>query len=369
MLNYIDWYIVELKLRLEKQIPSDRLATVTAEVESHLKESAKTLSANGLLSEEEAMRTAVGQFGLPDQIAHAYLRERNGKFLGVRPIWAVLGSALLAICSWNFAWLTMSGPFDHFGETWQNGIAALICFVSTILFVLACKAGRRLYSGPVALFGGFASLALVVLFSWWIIGADPDQQQGISRFHMARDKTNIQVALTRLDGLQRYFEDGAKTFGTATSAAEIDGSFKSEAAAFARLNLSRMTTTIYPVDYELGGGSSDGQFVIPHRSIFAMVDGRVYALEYAKDLASAKVAWKENYPVAMKELRVNQIGMHRMLDQIAEAQGGRLFYPHRQLEWPVIIQTLVLTFYLVLLDLLAFRLGRRRGTWPKRAFA
>jgi hypothetical protein len=366
MLNYVEWYLVELKLRLEKHLQADRVQAIIDESESHLKLATEARIAELSMSEEQAMLSSIKSFGRPDVIAQDHLRESNPTFLGLKPVLGVLGFGLVALLSWNFAWLTMDGPFDHFGETWQNGIAAAICFVATILFCVACRAGRRSYARPISALGVLTSLVLVILFSWWIVGG-AGYDQGVSRFHMARDEAKIKLTIARMNGLEDYFRQGASLFESATSESVIAAKFKSQDEAYRALGLGN--TSVYPIDYEQGGGSLDGRYIIPHREIFPMVDGRIWGLEYSKDFLSAKKAWNDNFPVAMRSLRRNREGLQAIMNSINQARQGRLFFHHELLSWPVVVQTMFLAIFLLLMNAVIFRLSRHRGIWPARSIA
>jgi hypothetical protein len=277
----------------------------------------------------------------------------------------VLISALVAILSWNFAWLTMSGPFDHFGESWRNGIAAVVCLVSTVLFVFACRSGRRSYLGPVAGFGVAMVALLVIGFSIWLVGGQK-YEQAVSRFHIARDASKLENTIQRLDVLESYFERGAKEFAAAKTVSDLPIEFTSEKAARSYLDLG--DTTIYPVDYHKGG-SEPGTLIVPHQVIFAMVDGRIMCLEHAKDLSSAKSKWLSHLPKALASLKFRRNQSSRLLGAIGEAREGRLIFFNQHFSNEVANMTITFIAFLLLLQSIAFRIGCRRTHWPRRASA
>lgn len=354
MHNLLQSYLDDLRRELNGVVPADRLDTIVSECASHVNESASDLGAQQRLSEDDAFRLAIESFGTPKEVAQKHAELTRRTFLGADPKWAVLGAAMLSIAAWNFALLTMSGPFDHFGETWQNGIAAGICLAAMVVFCKACRSGQRSFFRPVAIMGAAMTLGLVALFSWWIIGAN-DTEQGVSRFHLARDRSKIESSISRLNGLGAYLKEGENVFARATSDQDIPEVYRSEKLAYARLELGN--TSAYPVDYFSGGSNTHGQFLIPHREIYAMVDGRIWALELGRDLKSSKAAWTANAPLALTAIQSETAHMDRLLGQI---ESGQWFSYHMLLVWPVVIQTTVLVFLLLLLDQIMFRIPQRK---------
>lgn len=366
MLSYFDWYLVELELRLAKSVPAEQLETILAETRSHLMESAKRLVEETGAEEGVAAKAAIDAYGTPDLVALGYLRESNPRFLGMRASQAVLLWAFAAIYCWDFAWLTMSGPFDHFGETWQNGIAAFACAVTTVLFAKACHASRRWQAPRVAAFTGAFALSLIFIVSFWIVG-DNDTMQVLSRFHLSRDIDQIQGTIHRLDGLSAYFREGEQLFAKAGPGSALPASFTSEKEAYRRLQLGN--TTAYPPESWNSDEKSTGEFLVPSRSVYAMVDQRIWALERVTTLTEAKAVWRERSAAAIASTIRSQERLGVLLEHAREAISGRLFSFSKRVYQPVVNCTICFLPFLLVADLIAYRIGRRRTLWRRRAMA
>jgi len=366
MLSYFDWYLVELELRLAKSVSTQQLETILAETRSHLMESATRFAGETGADEGVAAKAAIDAYGTPNLVAVGYLRESKPRFLGMKADWAVLLYAFAAIFAWDFAWLTMNGPFDNFGETWQNGIAAIACAVATVLFAKACHASRRWQAPRVATFTGAFALSLIFIISFWIVG-DNDTMQVVSRFHLSRDIAQLKSTNRRLEGLKAYLKEGSQFFSKASPGTPLPASFTSEEEAYHRLDLGN--TTAFPPAVWHFADKSEGEFLVPSRFIYAVVDGRIWSLERVMTLAEAKAIWRERAAAAIASTERNQERLASLLGHAQEATSGRLFYFNRRVYRPVIDWTLGFLPFLLAADLIAYRIGRRRTLWRRRAMA
>src|SRR5205823_7775420 len=163
MPEYINWFVVELRLRLAPHLSMERVETLTREVESHLRELSRKNIASLGMSEQHAQAAAVEVFGRPDKVALDYLRESNPRLFGIKPICFVILGGLGAIGCWDFHWLSLRGHFDIFGDTWQNGLAGFVGTLALAMFVAGCKAGLRSFRLPILATGAVTLAALPFL--------------------------------------------------------------------------------------------------------------------------------------------------------------------------------------------------------------
>ena len=390
MCKAIGWYVKELRLLLAPNMRAGRLVEICMETQSHLEEEAKRISEKLGVDAEQAAWLAIDAFGEPQRVAHTYVRESGRTVFGMPSLWAVLGGALVAIACWDFHWLTLGGPFDHFGDTWQNGLAGVVGAIALVLFALGCRASFR-WNGPrLGAITLATALALLPVLSVWIV-SDPSgspRDQGVSRFHLARDREKLKVTLFRLDALKIYVLEGKKVFAQAKSINDLPAQYREPEAAAKILGtdaeVSGSVMGAYrdrPSRYFTGGMLSpryipaggiaepveEPAVLIPRGGVFAMVDGRIYGLS-STDFRTAKGVWADSN-ANVQEIKIQRDAIKGLLGAVDEASHGRLFFSNPWVTVQAFFWTLSMGVLLLFLDFAVWLLVRRRKARPGMALA
>jgi len=365
MSNLIDWYLVELRLRLERKMPGDRIETIVREAESHLGESVQRQVALGV-DQESAEQAAIQAYGRPEKVAVAHLRKTRQKLWGMSPVWVTVFGSFVAIACWNFHWLTLGMFFDNFGEVWQNELAGALGVCGLALVFAAAQGAFRSHRWLIAGSTVFAALASIPIVSYWMIGElGAPFYEGVSRFHLSRDVPNLEHTIAKLDLNRAFVARGIAAYQNATSEAALPEDLTFARAAARELWEEEFTPAV--VGRGMGRG---GNFVVPRRyGAFAMVDGRVWVLGTVLHYEDARKEWLIQGPVVAGQIDEQRRGMTSLLANAKQAQAGRMFFFNPALYSETFIGTLVLLPGLLLVDWLGVLIPRARRRWPGRALA
>jgi len=361
--DYINWYLVELRLRLQPYFGQSKVEAIVSEVESHLCETSLELRKTPGMTQVQADLEAVRAFGEPQRVATSYLQESNPKFWGLKPLWVVLSSGLIALACWVFHWISLGGYFDNFGATWQNGLALVVGLSALSIFTAACRAGHRSYFKPLLGLGFGTPIGLVLLLSFWVVGSK-DNQQGFSRFHLNRDIQVAHLSLKRLDRLEMYLQEGISAFSKSQAAKDLPLQFRDLSAASARLDLSSLME--YSHLYDGLQGPKPGFFIVPSNYVSAYVDGRIWGVYTEDQFSGAKRAWSERAIEALAQIGPQREGLKGLLASAKEAQSGRLFFFNSRVYSEAVVWAILFMPILLFLNSMAFRWGQRRPVWPAR---
>ena len=370
MSKAIGWYVTELRLLLAPHLQAKRLLQVCMETESHLEQDAERLRGELGVGAEEAAWLAIEAFGKPQTVAQTYVRESGRTVFGMKPHWAIFGGSVAAIASWDFHWLSLWGPFDNFGETWQNGIAGGIGVVALVLFALGCRASFR-WNGPrIGALMAATALLLVPIMSIWIITdatAGNVGQRGVSRWHMARDAQKLRETVDRLDALEGYLIEGKKEFAQAKTIDDLAVQYRVPEAA-AKILGTDPEASGSVMGAPRGRSTQDGTCVfIPSWFVSAMVDGRIYALDMAT-FEHAKTVYA-NAQAYTERIRNERLHTSSLLTAVDQASHGRLFFPNPWLTVQGTFWTISMGVLLILLDTGIWLIVRRRKARPGMALA
>jgi len=365
MPDYINWYCMEIRLRIVHHISEERVEIIVREIEGHLRESAQRLMEQNCLSSNEAEKAAVEAFGKPGRIAMGYLRESRPRIAGLRPLWVVLAGAFLATASWDFHWMSLGGYFDNFGATWENGLAGLVGFLGLILFGLGVRAGYRSYRLPVLGFGVAMSLGVLMLTSFWIVGSTFDHQ-GFSRLHLSRDARQAQASIATLDEFKGYLAQGAKAYVSAKSAQDLPSSIRFAAIIDRVSGLG--PGELREQRFSPNELSPTGDYFFVPRSVMAMVDGRIWGMDTVQGFAKAKAEWA-NADKYAGDIDVERRKFEGLLASADEARSGRLFFFNPDVYRDPVCWTIVFMPLLLIVDGIVSGLVRRRPSWRGRALA
>lgn len=374
MHNLIDWYIVELRLRLNTALTADRIDEIAKEAELHLRESVNHRTGPGV-SVESATEAAIAAYGSPDKVARGFLRGQRLKLFSLNPtLWTLLG-VFIAIYCWCFHWLTLGGIFDNFGATWQNGLAGIFGFGALALIALSARA--RLKSNWVAVVAGtvVAAGASVPLVSAWVI-PDAGQFQGISRLHLKRDAATVASTLEKLRVYDAFMERGVKAFAAAKSPDQLPDDMRDAKVAATEFGVAALDPSIelHPVNPLLAESdialNRGGAYPVPRSyGIFAMVDGRIWAVDATARFEDAKRIWSTTGSAACKSTRFQIQNFEVLLANAREAEAGRIFFPVPYLWQETVIGSIMLLPLLLLVDGVAAFTAKPRRRWPNRVLA
>lgn len=363
MSRMIDWYLVELRLRLNKSLPPDKIDEIVKEAECHLQESVQR-RVGPAITEPDAIEAAIEAYGKPEKVALGFVRGTKQTMLGINPVWWAAYGALMAIFCWNFHWLTLQGYFDHFGETWQNGVAGLVGVLALALMMIAVRAGLRSYR--LALTGlTFAAAALSIpLMSYWMIPA-PNFWQGISRLHLNRDLPKLEVELGQLRSYQSFAERGLREYANANSAGDLSLDMRNPSVVAKEFGIVRLDPAMVGLQVDHGGA-----FVVPRQyGAFAEIDGRMWMLETMARFEDAKKAWSVTGPKELQEITTERANLSALFGNATAAKNGKLFFLDPELYLQTVIGTVVLLPLFLLLDWIAARSARPKRRWLRKALA
>ncbi|MBN9503678.1 MAG: hypothetical protein BGO01_04905 [Armatimonadetes bacterium 55-13] len=368
MSEYLHWYLVELRNRLDPKLPQRKVHEILSETEDHLKESARELAEEFGWNENDSMLAAIQSYGDPEKVALSHLAASDPKFWGVPPIWVIFGSALVAIWCWNFEWLSLRGFFDHFGETWENGFVATLGVFALVTFFRACRAGYRSYRKEVMQLGFVTAFGLVFLMSTWMISV-PDQWQGISRFHINREEKNLWSNLTALNRIEDLCELGRNKFGQAADPGQIP--FQFEITADLRgaydhiLSLNRgKSPTVSQMEQTVVNS-----YIVPGSVIFVTPSKPLWFFQQEDRFDVARKRWAASGPSTQKAIQGARDEINLYLAAIAQARSGRIFFFDSRVYGKPVVLTLLFLPALLLLEAVAYNRSRRRSPLPVRVIA
>ncbi|HTQ11051.1 MAG TPA: hypothetical protein VMI31_13375 [Fimbriimonadaceae bacterium] len=358
MANLIDWYLVELQLRLDCDLPESRVEEILKEAEQHFQQSVRSRQEKNV-SLEDAVEDAIREYGSPERVARAFLRAWPHRVLGMKPEWAAVAGSGVALFCWCFHWMTLGGYFDNFGETWQNGIAGIVGFAALALLFRAAQAGRRSHWAVVActtlIFG---AVSVPILSVWMIPNPDQKEEQGISRLHLSRDIASVERTIAKLGEYRDFMSRGIREYAAAASPADLSSDLRDPALAGRR----------FGDDWLIHIGGRERTFLVPYDGVFAEVDGRVWALLTSSSLINAKVEWLAKGPNDLAAIDRQQASLSQLLVSARQAQTGRLFFFDPRVYGEALVG-LPLVLPLFLLDLAGYLASASRRRWLKRVFA
>lgn len=127
MLDYVNWYLVELEHRLRHHRDSSDLIL---ETRSHLEERVDDLMTKGF-DRSEATKRAIAEFGDPDEIANQAIGFRRMSTRAL-VLWSIaLGLAMVSWLPAMFAQMLGRGPYDD-ASTYLTGPAITLIVVSIL---------------------------------------------------------------------------------------------------------------------------------------------------------------------------------------------------------------------------------------------
>jgi hypothetical protein len=345
---------------LDARLPAERVDAIVKETESHLLESMKNRLGSGV-DDAEASRLAIEAYGQPDRIAAAFFAKSRRRVLGIDPRWWVAASSILAIWCWNMEWMSFRGAFDIFGDSWIWVAAGFAGVVALAAVANAVRAGLRSYRSWIAGISlGIVALSAPLMSFWMIPGTS--EWQNISRLHLSRDTANVEQTITRIGAYGDYLNRGLAAYAVAKSASDLPLEFRDVVTAQTELHTQPAPGYYTPTGYVPFGG-----LPVPSRSgAMAMVDGRIWALNTAKEFDVARDEWLKNGPLALSHLPRQTSDWEVLLRNAHEAQSGRLFFPEPMLAKQVAIQTLEFLPVLLLVDWLAAASVTRRRRWAHK---
>ena len=357
MLDYINWYLVELKLRITPRIPEDRLETILKESRSHLVQSSERIALEKGIDTRHAALLAIEDFGSPEKVAQTYLRESHPRLFGTKPIVTVIISAVIATFCFCYPFVTLHGYFDVFGESWQYLFVGVLGIFSLVLFALGCRAGYRSNTFTLLATSGTMVLGSILLLSFWIVGSNG--YQGFNRFHLGRDVSTAHSTLNKLENLARYYQAGKTAFANAKTASDIPSEFTSPTLADKVIGLSDAWLE------ERSHGNSPSpeklSYIIPGSSVSGYVDGRVWGPEVeVLTLKEAQNSWKENADRALQSIPRAENDLNVLLASAQEARSGRLFFLNRDVYSETDASIITFTPALLIFDWVLYVTGRRR---------
>lgn len=157
MLDYVNWYLVELEHRLRHHRASSDLIL---ETRSHLEERVDDLKAKGF-DRSEAMKRAIAEFGDPHEIARQATGTRR---MSVRAftLWSiVLGMTMVSWLPASFAHMLGRGPYDD-ATTYLAGpaIVLIVVLILVIRFRNWIGASACAFAAGFALLGSFVAAGM-----------------------------------------------------------------------------------------------------------------------------------------------------------------------------------------------------------------
>jgi hypothetical protein len=361
--NLIDWYVVELKLLLHEKMPFGKVEKIVMEAEAHLRESVACKVAEGM-PEAIAAASAVEAYGRPERVAMGFLRGLPQKLWGLNPVvWAGAG-CLLTIYAWNFHWLTLSGPFDNFGESWQNGLAGFVGLLGLILTATAVRAGLRPYRLALSGFTLAATLIAMPLMSFWIIQT-PGNFEGISRLHLSRDLPKVEHALTVMSSYEDYLKQGLREYASAKSPTDLSPGLRNPALAATRFGEPTLYPAVLGVTLDHGGS-----YVVPRQfGAYFGVRGGASVLETMAEFADAKKHWAEFGPKDLTDVKEQHRSFEALLANARSARAGKLFFPNPDMWISTTFATLFLWPFFLLVDWFAYRTAQPKRRWSLQVVA
>ncbi len=144
-LNYIDWYLVELRRRLIDSMPLDQESSFILETRNHLESLTEEFVTNGM-DQRAAEVAAIERFGTPDKIASDCIlgirRKRERRLIQFAGI-------MLAIWTTDVVWDGVSNLRGYpFGYTYSLTLAPLIILFGLYSLVLGKLPSRAWYALP-----------------------------------------------------------------------------------------------------------------------------------------------------------------------------------------------------------------------------
>ncbi len=363
MAKLIDWYVVELKLLLNQKMPASRIEKIVMEAEAHLNESVSRKVAEGL-TESEAAASAIDAYGRPEKVAMGFLKGWPQKLWGLNPVWWAGAGAWVTIYAWNFHWLTLSAPFDNFGNLWQNYLAGVVGLIGMAIITASIRAGLRSYRLPLAGFTVLAALLSIPLISYWMISV-PGMYEGISRFHLSRDLPRVEHNLKAMNMYDAYLTHGISEYASASKSSQLSEDLQNPAAAASKFGAEKLYPAVLGITLDPGG-----KYVVPRRfGAFFLVNGSAIVLETMASFDDAKKEWSEFGPTDLKQVRDQRVGFIRLAAYGRDAKAGKLFFPNPDLWIGTVFWTLILMPAFLLVDWLAFRTTLPKRRWPQRVIA
>lgn len=397
MARLIDWYLVELSLRLNRALPPERVNEIVQEADAHLQESVKSRLQQGG-EEVAAVEAAITAYGKPDRVAKGFLRGSRLTMLGVNPMWWTIFGSSLALAAWQFHWATLGGYFDNFGDTWQNDVALLLVALGVAIVLGAARRTLRSRRWAVVTTLALGTPALLLALAYWMIPAPRYEvyQVGISRFHIDRDVPIVRRTLSRLDQIEAYLQHGIGAFAKAGSSLGLPDTY-SETRLAAQLQgdvelppapphlgvtstsvrgrpanaLPRAFTSGTDIIRFFAGVSRDDTIYPAPREYGAFVEigGNVYVFDRVIGFDEAKKAWCSFGPSDLAQVRSQRYNLAALLRRVDQARHGRLFFANPWISTQIVGAAILLLPLLLLADWIGALTARPLRRWPGRALA
>lgn len=359
MSDFISWYSIELRSRLAPHLSTVKVESIVREAESHLRESAEHLQLELGLSQESAVLAAIESFGKPDRVALTHLREANVRVFGLKPQTLVLICAIVALASWNFHWLSLGGPFDNWGHTWQNGLAGIVGGSALIGLILGCRAGRRSFRLPLMAIGIKFTIAAVAFTAFWAISSNG--YDAIMRPSSGAAAVNLPRYVERLDRVKEFILQGRADFAKARTADDLPAIYRNLRGVESRFDIPKSSS------YS-SSPHGDG-FVVPYSYVLSMPDGRIYAFICEPTFEQAKRRWADADKTSIAQIARERDKLQMLLGKVQEAQSGRLFFFNGFVAVSIACQTVALMLGILLIDTVIFAIVKTRRSYPIRGLA
>lgn len=357
MSDYFSWYCVELRTRLAPHLPSAKVESIVREAECHLRESTEQLQAELHLNDEQAVLCAIEAFGSPEKVALTHLGTTSAKVLGLKPITFVFICTFVSLFCWVFHWLSLGGPFDNYGHTWQNGVAGFVGFLALIGFVVGCRAGRRSFRVPLAAFGLKFFVGALLFCAFWSV--TDDGYQAVTRPRITAALTELPNSLERLDRFERYVLQGKEEFAKAKSRDELSKQFKDVDYA----------QSLFDAQPSYRSPQARGGVVTPSSFIYSMPDGRFWGIQETPSFKDAKVTWSRVDKTTIPGIASQRQSLTALLARVEEARSGRLFFNNGFLLLNAAGWIIVFMPVFFVIDAITFASVKRKRAWPVRGIA
>lgn len=359
--EYFGWYAVELRMRLGAHFPAAHVETVAREALSHLGESAERMGRELGMAPDAAALAAIEAFGSPEQVALAHMRKSPAKLLGLPAATVATVAAIVALLCWDYHWLSLQGPFDNYGATWQNGLCGIIGFAALAALVIGVNRARRSLRLRLSIVGLGAAVLLPLIASALVIQG-PFDYEGVPRYQARQAELDIPDSIATLDRLVPYLNKGSQAWANAKSAADVPAPYRNPSAAIAYLGLNPNTN--FP-NYFRGGSMVEGPgIIVPRPYVMASYTRGMWALETQSSFAEAKHAWAKNSAEALGSIKYSRDRLVGMLDLVRQARTTRVLFFNPPMMLNIFTMTTVFLIGLLLLDGVAFALARRRRKLP-----
>ncbi|HZH97424.1 MAG TPA: hypothetical protein VEX38_00515, partial [Fimbriimonadaceae bacterium] len=345
MSEYIGWYTVELRLRLGNHLPAAKIESIVKEAGSHLRESAENLKNELGLSDDASALAAIEAFGTPEAIAISHLQQVTLKVFGMPSAAFALLCSTIAILCWDYHWLSLSGPFDNYGATWQNGICGVVGFVALAGLVAAIARSKRRLLAPIAA-SVLGCMLILPLMATYLAVPGGASYEAVLRPNLREAETTIPYQIRQLEKLDHWLQAGAKRYAQSKDGSDLPTSLRSVRAAEKEFGLTQGSS--YPV-FTSDGRVLQTAYTTPRNFIYAPARGGLWIFEGAATFEEAKATWAKESQNAIFGANVARQELREMLANVKKARSGKLFFFNPFLITEIVMMTFTLGLGLLLL--------------------